>query len=283
MVDTAFNVACNFPVAAWQPPTGRLIFRAPPIGRASEYSELKVPCGKCLGCSAARARAWAYRCRLEWATHQEACWATLTYSDRYLPATLERPALAGYLKRLRARETGRVVRFFACGEYGERTKRPHYHVILFGLSRHTPSISEAWGLGHVRVDPLSPNAINYVAGYVAKKIGQGDFIQRDRVDPTTGEVYRYQPPFLQMSRRPGIGAKAREFTSSWKDFAVDDGMKLPVPRYLHEAWRRSVDEEAVKAHKELRQRQAADRPWNGAVREAILAARFSSSSEKRKL
>lgn len=276
-------MGCNFPRPAWQRDDERLRFKAPSIREADQFRDLAVPCGKCLGCRSARAQAWALRCRLEWSQHSDACWCTLTYAEKYKPPTLSRKHLQAYLKRLRARESDRVVRFFGCGEYGERTARPHYHVILFGLSRYNPHIEAAWGMGNVRIDPLTPAAINYVAGYVSKKIGADDFVRRERVDPETGEVFKYQPPFLQMSRRPGIGGDAREYVQSWRDYAVIDGMKQAVPRFLHEAWQRSVSPEVASAHKEERRRKAVEVSRNGEVREMELAKRYADNSTKRTL
>lgn len=59
----------------------------------------------------------------------------------------------------------------------------------------------------------------------------------ERVDYETGEVYQWQPPFIQMSRRPGVGGHARQWVNSWRLFAVANGHKIPVPRFLHEAWK----------------------------------------------
>ena len=66
--------------------------------------------------------------------HHKAVFTTLTYSNEHLPPTLDRKHLGGFVKRLRDRlarsEPGRTIRFFGCGEYGTRTKRPHYHALL---------------------------------------------------------------------------------------------------------------------------------------------------------
>lgn len=274
---------CNFPVSAWKPPTGRVQFGPPRHDDRRPLQYVKVPCGKCLGCQEANAKAWAFRCRLEWVEHRESCWATLTYSDKYLPPTLSRQHLAAYLKRLRARQSDRVIRFFGCGEYGEQRKRPHYHVILFGLSVHEPDIDQAWGMGHVQVDQLTPKAINYVAGYTAKKIGYDTNVMLDRVDPETGECYRYQKPFLQMSRRPGIAAGAKQFVSSWRDYAVNDGIKQSVPRYLHEAYLATLTPEELATHKEERAKKAVQAQRDGLARERELEQKLKLKAQRRKL
>lgn len=223
---------CFHPLPAWRTREGGVtldISKSIP----SLTGELSaVRCGGCIGCRMARARDWVLRCRFELRDHPAACWSTLTYDDAHLPPTLERHHLQLFFRRFRKRSK---LRFFACGEYGERTYRPHYHAILFGVPEGSPLVQASWPYGFAQTHTLSDSAIAYVAGYVAKKIGHAER-KVDRVDPRTGEVYNYQPPFLQMSRRPGVGSSARSYFSSWRRSAVVDGSEVPVPRYLHAAW-----------------------------------------------
>lgn len=225
-------MACVHPLPAWRSPAGRIS-----LGKELPDAEhLALPCGGCIGCKQARAREWALRCQLELADHDSAAFTTLTYDDKHVPPTLTKRHFQLWLKRLRHR-TNRPIRFFACGEYGERTQRPHYHAILFGC-RDTadPEIQSVWPHGFTRTYNATPATIAYVAGYTAKKINRLVKTVVEQVDPTTGEVYTYQPPFLLMSRNPGIGANARQHIESWRDHAVHNGHKVPVPRYLHDAW-----------------------------------------------
>nr|QJB20330.1 MAG: replication initiator protein [Microvirus sp.] len=226
-------MACLHPMPAWRTAGG--VSLREPVDAEKITGGLRLPCGRCLGCRMDKARDWAVRCQLELKEHTEYCWTTLTYSDDHLPLTLRKDHLSAWLKRLRARHPSRTIRFFASGEYGERTHRPHYHSILFGLP-DDPSIQETWPFGMVRVDPISPAAIAYVAGYTSKKVGWREE-PRERVDPETGECYEWQPPFLQMSRRPGIGGAAREHWKSWRQSCYWHGRQVPVPRFLHEAYK----------------------------------------------
>lgn len=204
-----------------------------------------LPCGKCLGCREAKAKEWALRCRLEFNLYDQTAFTTLTYDEKNLPVTLQKRHLQLFLKRLRKRlAPDRHVRFFASGEYGETTKRPHYHSILFGLGENEKTvIQEAWPHGHAHTVKATHGAIAYVAGYTAKKYGEEREAQEERVDETTGEVYNYQPPFLQMSRKPGIGGEARKHKESWRKCAILNGKTQSVPRYLHEAWKQTATTE----------------------------------------
>lgn len=259
---------CYHPMSAWRASGGTVTLgREPP-----DANHLRLPCGKCIGCRSSRALGWALRCQLELQQHDEAVFTTLTYNDENLPPTLRKRDLQLWLKRLRRtlersqqrRELQHLetntpastqsLRFFGCGEYGETTGRPHYHAILFNLGvRHRDRIEDTWGLGHTRTEEITPARIAYTAGYVAKKIAIQFRGSYETVDPDTGEVtlrfskdtyhngIRWQDQFIQMSRRPGIGGQAREHWQSWRLFAVLNGTKLPVPRYLHEAWKQQAD------------------------------------------
>lgn len=219
------------------------------IALTNEYQHgadwLLLPCSKCLDCRKAQAKAWALRCRLELQQHASAVFTTLTYDDEHLPATLTKRHVQLWLKRLRQRlwrsETARPLRFFYCGEYGSQSQRPHYHAILYGLTREDrPLIETTWGLGHVRTEPITKRRIGYCAGYTRKKYELHDLKPDRRVDPDTGEEYIWQPPYTDMSRNPGIGAHARQYTNSWRLFTTMDGHKMPVPRYYHEAWKKQA-------------------------------------------
>lgn len=253
---------CFHPKAAWQKQLGgSLSFQYVKGWRA-----ILVPCSTCHGCIKAQAAAWAFRCKREATRHLHTAFTTLTYDDTNLPITLSKRHLQLFFKRLRenARTMGNgmvptTLRFFATGEYGEHTQRPHYHAIIFGLQGEMGSdgprmVEKSWKLGITRTEPITPRRIAYCAGYTQKKLGDFKLQQEERIDPETGELYNWQPPFYQMSRGGrhgyGIGGYDRQFVDSWRLFAIDDGNKLAVPRYYHKAYRDQATEE------ELQQLQA---------------------------
>ena len=49
-----------------------------------QYEEIRLPCGKCIGCRLERSRQWAVRSVHEALLHEKNCFVTLTYSDEYL-------------------------------------------------------------------------------------------------------------------------------------------------------------------------------------------------------
>lgn len=216
---------------------------------------IPFPCGQCLPCRINKRRVWTLRLMLESFLHQDAAFITLTYSEDNLPYDQEyRPTLCKrdfqlFLKRLRKRFGHAEVRYYGCGEYGEKSARPHYHAIIFGLSpavldpewllyggksgrdfhRHRSSpLFDLWQYGIVHVGECSRQSIQYVAGYVTKKL-------------VVNKQDTRQKEFSLMSRRPGIAAGAIEaVVGALKDVPESgftgqlrvDGKKWPMGRYL---------------------------------------------------
>lgn len=245
---------CIAPLTAWRTGDSITIAKQQPQGNPPFIG---LPCGSCIECNKRRGRDWAIRCQLETQDHQVSTWGTLTYDDKHLPPTLIKRHLSGFMKRLR-KNTGELIRFFAVGEYGDRSKRPHYHAILFGFNDEQ-QLQRAWPYGFTRLDRLSPAAIAYVTRYQTKKAFARDLTERERVDTTTGELYTHQPTFIQMSRRPGIGASARRHWSSWRHAAIWGGQEVPVPRYLHDAWKHQATPQQLQQLQEEQQQNALTR------------------------
>ena len=252
---------------------------------AARYG-LRLPCGNCLGCRTNRAQSWALRCHLEYQDHSAAVFATLTYDEDNKPLTLSKKHVSDYIRRARKIFAERTrIRFFASGEYGERTHRPHYHAIIYGVSQlQAPELETLWKYGHSKIDTATPNNISYTAGYCSKKIGYRRFTH-ERVDPETGEVYQWQPPFILMSRNPGIGATAKKYLNSWELYAVKDGHKMPVPRYYRKHWKENTTHED---HSRLERAIAAlnlTAPTQAELAQAekVAEANHKLASERRKL
>ena len=115
---------------------------------ASVRDFVPIPCGKCIGCRLDYSRQWANRMMLELELHDSAYFVTLTYDDLHVPRTMYADPDTGealqaltlckrdfqlWMKRLRKEYVDDNIRYFAAGEYGSQTARPHYHAIVFGL------------------------------------------------------------------------------------------------------------------------------------------------------
>ena len=120
----------------------------PLIAKELYPGSVVIPCGKCLGCRLDYSRQWADRMMLELETSGSAVFVTLTYDNDHATCcktdeygndmfyTLVKKDFQDFMKRLRGSSlvNGKKLRFYAAGEYGDNTFRPHYHAILFGLS-----------------------------------------------------------------------------------------------------------------------------------------------------
>lgn len=188
-------------------------------------------------------RHWATRILHEASLHEQNSFITLTYDDGSLPVggTLVKHHFQDFMKRLRARLSPRKIRFFQCGEYGDRYGRPHYHAIIFGYdfpdrvlyskSKGEPLyvsrfLDSVWNLGLSTVGDVTFDSAAYVAGYCLKKLtGELRAEGRYSVDERTGELHEVEHEYATMSNRPGIGADWLEKFSS--DCYPRD--ELPIP------------------------------------------------------
>ena len=98
------------------------------------------------------------------------------------------------------------VRYFACGEYGSKGNRPHYHIILFNVPLRyykwdeihqewfSNKLEDLWGKGLIHIGNVERGSAHYTAKYTIKNMIDG----WDENDPR-------QKPYAVMSRNPGIG------------------------------------------------------------------------------
>lgn len=291
---------CALPIPAVRSPVGgRVSLSAVDVGvLAREYGDgladevlarknlLFLPCGSCVGCQLSRARSWAVRCSLELSIHSRCCFVTLTYRDADLPPTLSRHHLSLFRRALAKRVPG--VRYFGCGEYGDWFGRPHYHALLFG-TEDEQAVVDSWGRGFATAAPVNPARIAYTAGYCAKKVGlfggpDEVMATRDSAEYVRGELVPYQGPFLQMSRRPGIGGHAREFWRSWRTEAVWQNARVPVPRFLHSSWQEAASEtEKAELLLERAERRMVPTIYELRSSDAMARKRVELNSDRREL
>lgn len=212
---------------------------------------VSVPCGQCIGCRLERSRQWAIRCVHEASLYDMNSFITLTYDSAHLPSdgSLNKSHFQKFMKRLRKRYSHRI-RFFHCGEYGSKNKRPHYHACLFnhdfndkelwsirdGVRLYiSESLQKLWPYGFSTIGDVTFESAAYVARYIMKKV-TGDKAEEHylNVNTVTGELTALVPEYTTMSRRPGIAADwFKQFKSDVypSDFIVMRGKKMKPPRY----------------------------------------------------
>lgn len=211
--------------------------------------------------------------------HTDNAFVNLTYSNEHMPRLMDGRGnlvpkdLQDWLKRHRKAFSkitgGKTFRFFAAGEYGDKTERPHFHVILFGYPtcRYGQSrygkvtvnccpvcdlVRDTWTHGGVFLGTVTTDSAQYTCGYVTKKMtSKDDFRLKGR-----------HPEFSRMSLKPGIGGDAMwdvastvlEFDLETPEGDVPSSLqhgtrKLPLGRYLQRRLRKMVgkDEKAPQA------------------------------------
>lgn len=196
---------------------------------------LEIPCGQCMNCRIQKREEWCMRI-----LHESESWGdkllflTLTYDDAHLPenSSLKKSDLQKFIKRLRKR-LNRPLKYFACGEYGEESGRPHYHCLIFGIDYldlvDRMIIKDCWKmcdwsmLGTKPFGDVNRSSIRYTVSYIEKEI--------------TGEFQKYayekvEIPFRLVSK--GIGRKFaernKENFEKQKTISIN-GIKRAIPRY----------------------------------------------------
>lgn len=225
---------------------------------------IEIPCGHCISCRLKQSKDWANRCMLEAQEHDSNYFVTLTYNDDNLPEPnplldsidpvtgecevspvhpLNKRDVQLFMKRLRKKVSPDKIRFFGCGEYGSESMRPHYHLILFGLSLYdlevcgknelgqnyyiSKTIGDCWyneqnhsSLGFHSVAECTWETCAYTARYVTKK--------RTGSDSQIYEVYNFPSEFSLCSRKPGI---ARNYYDN-NNHLIYETDELIIPRGL---------------------------------------------------
>lgn len=208
-----------------------------------------IPCGKCLGCRTDTQNAWVQRCTHEASIWKENRFVTLTYDDEHLPPELIPKHLTDFLKRLRWQrgtddnilsDRSASIRYLACGEYGERTARPHYHLCLFNCGFHdeeqysqklktSETLTDIWSYGAAKLAPFTPATAGYVAGYITKH-GRRTYYSPPDSDGVVTERY---PPFKRQSTRPALGRSwlEKHHADLQHGYLVHEGIRTRIPRY----------------------------------------------------
>jgi len=186
------------------------------------------------------------------------------------------------------------VRYYAVGEYGDTSGRPHFHVCLFGYPGCSNGITrvnvingeadwmnccptcrligKTWGKGLVQVGVLTPQSASYCANYTVKKMTSWN----DK------RLNGRHPEFARMSLKPGIGHDSLwEVASTMMRYDLDERMidvpislasgksvRLPLGRYLRKRLRGLVGRDDATPKEVLAAMEEEVRPLREAAFEA---------------
>lgn len=286
---------CYKPIEAWYAKTvnesGKrsLVFSAKKAEQPD--APIEIACGQCVGCRLERSRQWAMRCIHEASLYERNCFITLTFDNESLfarenPFSIDVREYQLFMKRLR-KQFGDGIRFFHCGEYGDKSFRPHYHALLFNFDFEdktlwsiknghrlyvSETLSRLWPYGFCTIGDVTFDSAAYVARYVMKKVtgdGLDELIEHKHDGGSVwlrpyerfhdGEVLEVKPEYVTMSRRPGIG---KEWFDKYKgdvypkDYVTVNGKKMRPPKY-YDSQLEDADAFAYDYIKDMRKIEAA--------------------------
>lgn len=258
---------------------GQILTHAVDKDTGEVLQTFQMNCGKCIGCRLDYAKEFAGRICMEQTYYpNNSFFVTLTYSDENLPcidsdgqlfrpngmrsdcldegakAVLLMDDLQKWFMRLRSAisynyDNPMDIRYYACGEYGPSTLRPHFHVCLFGLpgddlQEHVRNklgnmlytsglIEETWGNGFAPLAVNNYKTAGYTARYTMKKANGLDNDAFDKLG--------LPHEFTLSSRRPGL---AKRYYDEHKEqiykydeitlnaMSKDDKVQFAPPRYF---------------------------------------------------
>jgi len=199
--------------------------------------KIPVPCGKCPPCKLRRVNSWVFRLLEEEKVSTSAHFVTLTYNTDHVPITpngfmgLRKSDFQDYMKRLRKLCPEHKLKYYACGEYGSKTQRPHYHAIVFNVP-DKGMFFDAWSLhdnplGSVHVGSVSSDSVAYTMKYIDKSHWHKKHSRDDR-----------PPEFALMSKGLGSNYITDPLVVAYHNRAPDvlyltklSGHKIAMPRY----------------------------------------------------
>lgn len=195
-----------------------------------------VPCNRCPKCIARRTSAWSFRLMQEERQSSSAHFITLTYDTRFVPINntglldLQKRDLQLFFKRLRKSQSDNRtsnIKYYAVGEYGGETQRPHYHAIIFNAQLEL--IQPAWPLGNIfnGEKGVTGASVGYTLKYMCKNKKQQKWWLAGR-----------QKEFGVMSKGLGVSYLNKE-NADWHladpekrmYCNLTDGKKISMPRY----------------------------------------------------
>lgn len=198
---------------------------------------------------------WCFRLDQELKVSSISFFVTLTYAQENLIFADDQPCLNKrdlqlHFKRLRKRLEPKTVKYYAVGEYGDRSNpgRPHYHYLLFYRGKFDRIklmllIKESWDLGISQVLPVQ-GAQGYVTKYILK------FDRRDHL----------VKPFSLISHGLGIDYLSRSMIKYHRDNLISYGVKpggfrINLPRYYKDKIFTSLDRLLIKKRADLYRRE----------------------------
>lgn len=219
----------------------RILDRKNHVWQISDIVEL--PCGHCELCQKSRSRDWIIRIEKALEAFKNnhkvtySYFVTWTYEDQFLPLsptsgmpTLDKQTFRHMFNTIKNTEelTAEDFQYYAVGEYGDLSCRPHYHGIVF--TSKSIDWQHYWTYGNIQVGDVQPESIGYVTRYVDKKLGS--YIKKSDY-----ELLGIEPIFSIMTK--GLGKdfildrieKYKDNPALLNSIVGQNGQKFNLPKY----------------------------------------------------
>lgn len=232
----------------------------------NEKATLLVPCGRCAWCRKRKQDEWFVRFKDESHNLPVVRFLTLTNDDAHLksnyvnldtgqffrnlpdlPLGLDSHVIKSptndyrdlqlYFKRVRKAYL-KPMKYFAVGEYGSDSERPHFHALVFGSDSFDSILVDKWNNGEVVDVPANDGSFRYVTKYLLKG---------SNVPPLSS------PNKILCSKNPGIGKEMSEAYIRYMDIndvpvMVTGKTAVPIPRYYKRLRTLSYDKSYLEDH-----------------------------------
>lgn len=226
--------------------------------------DIRIPCGKCIGCRLDYSREYAVRCSHEAQIYREKqhplmsgmMFITLTFNDvaleRRCDWSLKKKEISSWIKRFRRyveyHYGVKDIKIVCCGEYGSKNQRPHYHLLVYGfrfpdcykwsvrkgnIYYRSNELEKLWkdaysdeANGFSIIGDVDFQSSAYVARYVTKKVYG---------EPADYHYLNREKEFLLTPHKEGLGFQW--FQRYYKQIfdlgyiTVENGNRCPIPRY----------------------------------------------------
>lgn len=256
---------------------------------------INVPCGRCIECRKNYVNGWVFRImnQFKCATTETSWFITMTYDDKSLydldnglitaegEYSLNYRHFQLFMKKLRksyekTEFKSRKIKYFAVGEYGDRSDRPHFHAIVFNADQQ--NIIDAWEYGSVHFGDVKENSVGYTLKYAFKRVKRVHKTDHKEVNPSRA------PEKALISQGIGLSYLTPEKIKFYqndleKQLVKDGGREQAIPRY----YRNKIYTQAqLDARSRVIQKAMADQfsPEDLRERQALAKKAFSDSQKK---
>lgn len=234
-----------------------------------------APCRQCQLCRQNKRRQKTTRMALEARNWNDSLFVTLTYDDEHLPTqymdpntgqyffhdggVLCPPDLRLFINKIRVKLPPKSFRYFACGEYGDETFRPHYHLVFFGFSKakHESLIRESWSEPYSKIPFCSPDRLDVQVPKSDWDVAQYccSYIMKRMTNASDPRLENRTPEFFRSSKGIGLSfvddyvralqtQSGNAYTARMEDIPRSillNGKNLPLDRYMQEKILNALD------------------------------------------